>query len=218
MHTVRACLILGCVLVAILCTGACSWAGHYVYTPPVSDMYDLAHPNYYAWGFKVNVPAGERITDAELRIKNITNSEEPETRDHLWIRLIDTPPTTGGSYAGTTNNYIRTFTDNENYVDDTARWGGPLVANYSDNNGRLTTENLHYSMASMGLLSTFANYASTNRVGFAFDPDCHYTNDGVCLTVTTSSVPEPCTLALMLAGAGPTLGMVARRRRRRASA
>ena len=41
-------------------------------------------------------------------------------------------------------------------------------------------------------------YAKDNRIGLGFDPDCHFTNDGVTFTVETkAAVPEPMSLSLL---------------------
>lgn len=67
----------------------------------------------------------------------------------------------------------------------------------------------------LGLLDTFKTYAADGRAGFGFDPDCHYWNEGVRFNVTTTAVPEPSSIVLILTGAIPALGMALRRRRMR---
>jgi len=54
------------------------------------------------------------------------------------------------------------------------------------------------------------SFAADGLFGLAFDPDCHYWNDGVQLTIN-AEVPEPATLLLFGLG---TLGLAAYRRRR----
>lgn len=65
-----------------------------------------------------------------------------------------------------------------------------------------------------GSINTLFEYALDGSFGIGLDPDCHYFNDGVTFTVTTTAVPEPETYAMMLAGLG-LLGISAHRRRRK---
>jgi hypothetical protein len=54
-------------------------------------------------------------------------------------------------------------------------------------------------------------YAMNGIFGFGFDPDCHYNNDGVTLTIETSvPVPEPTVGLLVTVG----LGLFGRRLKR----
>ncbi len=62
---------------------------------------------------------------------------------------------------------------------------------------------------------------NTGAVTLAFDPDCHFYNDGVSLTITTgpanggsAAVPEPATLALLGTGLLMTAGRYRRRNRK----
>jgi hypothetical protein len=47
-------------------------------------------------------------------------------------------------------------------------------------------------------LAALMDYAAAQTFGFGFDPDCHYYNDGVSLTIETCTVPEPTTMGAMM--------------------
>jgi hypothetical protein len=177
----------------------------YTFTPIPGDLGDLTHQDYYSWGINFTVPQGETITDVVLTVNNVDNWQQ-ETNDHLYIHLLNNP-----------RLGVRTYTDWEGGGDNWAS-SGPLVANYHDAHAG-TPETLTYSLKDLGLLDDFETYVADGRVGFGFDPDCHYYNTGISLKIYTTSektppgsVPEPGSMALLLTGAAPVAGMVIRRR------
>ena len=88
-------------------------------------------------------------------------------------------------------------------------WHDPL-------GGQKRTWTLTYQLDDLSINKLF-EYALDGSFGIGIDPDCHYFNDGVTFTVVTAPIPEPETYAMLLAGLG-LMGLVARRRKQRATA
>jgi hypothetical protein len=201
---------LGGILVATLCVLAAAGQASattttVTFTPNPANMYDLDHYYYYSWGIAYQPGSGLTITGATLSIKNINNTVSGT--NVLYINLLDNPQT-GVHY----------WSDGDNGTDNWAGQG-PLVGTYVDNDIN-HSQNISFDLGAAGLLSTLNADAANNGVfGFGFDPECHYDNDGVTLTLTVGtpqagegpSVPEPVTMASILMGLG-ALGTYARRR------
>lgn len=175
-------------------------AGTYTFKPTPEDLDDLDHYDYVSWGINFTVPTNEVITEATLTIKNIYDWEA-EAGDILYINLLNQPE------LG-----VKKFPDDQGGGNAWAN-AGPLVGTWTDPAGGSPTGfDLVFKMSEVGLLNTFKNFVADGRVGFGFDPDCHYYNDGVKLVVNTAAVPEPATLA------GLGIGIAAWIRKRRKSA
>lgn len=169
----------------------------YTFSPNPSDLNDLDHYKYYTWGINFVLPANERIVEAELRIKNIWDWQVEE--DILYVHLLDNPP------AG-----VRVYEDNQGGGDAFAGQG-PLIGTWSDpNGGHPTGFDLVFKFSELQLIDELESFLGNGRVGFGFDPDCHYFNDGVKFKITTEVVPEPASMAALAAG----VVLFARRRRR----
>ena len=170
----------------------------HTFTPNPVDLNDLDHFKAYTWGIDNVVPAGQVITGATLTITNIYNWA-PEENNILYVNMLNQPA------AGVTE-----FTDDRaagNYF----QGQGTVVGTYHDPvGGHSTNTNLTFDLGALGLLGTMNQYAKDGRVGFSFDPDCHYFNDGVKLTVTTAAVPEPASLAVLGLG---VFGLVRRKKK-----
>ena len=81
------------------------------------------------------------------------------------------------------------------------------IGTYSDRDGDngaapgglAETITFNFSAEMLTALQTYIE--NGNNFGLGFDPDCHYWNDGVTLTITTARVPEG-GMTLILLGAG----------------
>lgn len=161
-------------------------AAVYTFTPTPKDLGDLDHYKYFTWGINWT-HTSETITGATLKIFNIYDWKYEV--DSLYIHLLDNPA------LGT-----RSFTDNQgggNNFSGQGKW----ITTWSDPFGSSSHKaNLTYDLGALGLLPDLRNYASDGRVGFGFDPDCHYYNDSIQVTITTGSIPtipEPGMLSML---------------------
>lgn len=186
---------------------ASSYATTYNWTPNPHDLDDLDHSYAYEWGIKWMGVVGQTdlITSATITIENI-NNWVIEDNDQLFIRLLDT------SSPGVTTYY-----DDVSGASDYFDGQGELLTIYEDNNEVGGHNGLNYShdgfeeanpsetlvyelnASELGILM---GYLEDGLFGFGFDPDCHYFNDGVSLSIETSQeVPEPSS-SLFLLGFG----------------
>ena len=151
---------------------------------PSGDMWDLDHYKYYQWGINWTVPSGETISAAYLEIFNI-NDWTNETGDILWVNLLNTAPL--GVVPSTDNqNSINAFSGPntfliDTYTDETPPYGAVLPGAY-----------LKFNVP-----ATHLYWLADGNFGWGVDPDCHYYNTGIQMTIETMPVPEPTTLYLL---------------------
>jgi hypothetical protein len=169
----------------LLITGIAQ-AGTHSFQPSPPDLYDLDHWKYYTWGIDWNIPPGEFIQSASLSIDNI-NDWKVETGDILYIHLLDNPAlgvTEFTDYQGGGDNFagqgilLTTFTDDDGYPNPSEDWTYDFTASQIND------------LTSLNDLTDYIN--NDGRFGLGMDPDCHYFNDGITLTISTC-IPEPST-------------------------
>lgn len=172
-------------------SSASALSSPYTFQPNPADLGDLDHSLYYTWGIAWSVPVGEYITGASLTIRNINNfAVEPNNR--LYIHLLDNAPlgvTTGYDGEGGGDQFLNQGVLLATYVDDDPEPNPPET----------WTHNFTYP----GQVTALVNYLGNGVVGLGLDPDCHYFNDGITLTITTAPIPEPASLLLMAAAMVP---------------
>ena len=185
---------------AALAAGPVALGDVYSITPPDPDLDDLDHSKCYTWGIDTPWPTDEaEAVSATLEFQQI--------RDWTWesnvlyIHLLDDAP------AGL--SYTR---DSQGGGDNFAGQGIVLEV-YRDLPA--TPQDLVYQFTK-DQIDTLNDYAADGRFGLAFDPDCHFYNEGVSLRIATelTEIPEPATLTLLAVGTGLILF---RRRRRKAA-
>jgi hypothetical protein len=155
---------------------------------------------YYTWGINWSVPSGNQITAATLTYNNIElTSFGNNNPGILWTHLLDT-----SSGSGTTG--VTTGTDNDN-GSDAFSGQGLLVGKQSFPTLNVATT-ISYSLD----LPTLISYAADGHFAIGIDPDCHYTDSSIVLSITYSpqSAPDAGSTVMLLGIALPVLGLFRR--------
>jgi hypothetical protein len=153
------------------------------FQPDPADLNSLDHSYYYTWGINWDMPGNENFTQITLSFENIRNWDNgPNT---LYVHLLDTA-----------QEGVSTGWDNQGGGDYFSGQGIELFTWY---NLPTSPQDLTYAFT-QDEMTILAGYLSDGNFGLGFDPDCHYWNDGVNLTVQTAAAPEPGTLLLLASG------------------
>lgn len=162
------------------------WAGAatYIFEPsPSSDLWDLDHYKYYTWGIDWNLPQGETITAATLFFDDIRNYNSGP--NDLYVQLLDSA--SNGVVVGTDNQASGNYFANQG------------IQLYHGINLSNTAQDIKVIFNS-GQISTLLDYLKDGNFGLGFDPDCHFYNDEITLTLNTVNTPIPG--AIFLLGSG----------------
>ncbi|MFH1700602.1 MAG: PEP-CTERM sorting domain-containing protein [Candidatus Zixiibacteriota bacterium] len=172
-----------------------SHAGMYTFQPSPADLWDLSHDQAYTWGISWDFPE-EQIINVKLTFKAIYNWINED--NWLYVHMLDNPPV--GTFQ------ISDPAPSNAVGSDYFSGQGILIDVWSDPIGGPPGVDLTYSFADLGILDDFNQYSADGVFGFGVDPDCHYFNREIKLTVFTSTtIPEPSTVILIglgLAGFG----------------
>jgi hypothetical protein len=158
-----------------------AFAGIFTFTPTPANLGNLDHHMAVTWGMSWEVPQGQMITGAQLKISNIYDWRV-ENNDALFIHLLNNPANGVTFFADNTN---------DNVVSDFFSGQGVLLDVWSDPFGG-SARNFDYVFNfTPDQLVTLANYLNDGgNFGLGFDPDCHYYNSGASFVITTSGIPD----------------------------
>ena len=191
----RVCSLLGTISAAQAATITFSPTG--IGTSPGGTM-DGTY--YYTWGINWSVPTGNQITAATLTYNNIEitgfGNNDPGI---LWTHLLNT-----SSGSGTTG--VTTGTDNDN-GGDAFSGQGLLVGKQLFPTLNVKTT-IPYSLD----LTTLISDAADGHFAIGIDPDCHYTDNSIVLSITygPKSAPDAGSTVMLLGIALPFLGLFRR--------
>lgn len=176
-----------------------AFGAQYVIQPSPPDLWDLDHHKAYEWGIDLFLADDEVVISASLFFDDIRNWDNAS--NDLYLTLID------DSTPGVT-----VYSDNQNPSDYFAGWGTSLE-HYEDQ-FNTTPQDITYNF-SPPELGDLNDFLANDNFGIGFDPDCHFYNCGITLTLETVHVPEPSTYVLLASGLTAALGAGVIRRRRK---
>ena len=200
MKAMKMSVMCGVVIVALMAQMA--GAGTYPLQPSDRDLEDLNHQYAYEWGFRLDLPENEEIVGANIFFDRIRNwNNDP---NDLYVTLLDS------DFEGIDRTY-----DNQGGGDYFLNKGLRLE-HYEDLPS--TSQSLTYYFDEAEIDQLIANLGD-DLAGIGFDPDCHFYNCGITLTIETDTpggreddpvIPEPA--AVLLFGLPALLAGIRRRR------
>lgn len=178
-------IVLACIVtLGVIAIPANAGLFQFQFQPVPANLYNLDHHKYYAWKIHFSPPSGETIIGASLFFDDIRNWDD--NANILYVSLLNGNDLTTALTMGT---------DNQGGGDNTLGFSGAVsLETYSLST---TAKDITYNFDSSEI-ATLNTYAlADSNFGIGFDPDCHYWNDGITLTVTTTPVPGAVLLGIL---------------------
>ena len=163
--------VIAVVALAALVFAAQAFALEKTYYPNPGDLDDLPHGKTYTWGVDISEFGGLNIYEVVLTITSISNWDN--NPNHLYMHLLDNAPLGVTEGSDSDNDFIDAFAGQ-----------GPLIDDWQDTNTKDIHDTLIYKFSMIdALIDSVALYRADNVIVIAFDPDCHFYNCGIDLTV-----------------------------------
>ncbi len=198
------------------------------YAPPgndprqPNDLWDLDHYYFYVWDIELDIPQGQTVVSANLSIDNI-NNWIVEDEDVLYMSMLANDDITAAVDDGVISPWFNVYMghDGQSQKGNELDGYGMTIDVFTDDNEvsqqENPSENYTYTFTNAQLDVLNSLIIDDGGFGLGFDPDCHYYNDGIYLTIVTSDqvdvarTPEPG--AITLTGLG--IGLVSWLKRRK---